>query len=141
MRGGGSGCQGSPALPPPGFTEDIRLFSFPRSCEMGCVPAGRSGPKRGRARSLRLGPGLLPRPKPLQSRCHHQRPGRPGAMGPRLSGDMGVQPIQYAPRLRPVFPVPLGKVPQLSVPQFPPGTLGSQYLWCEVVGGILGVDT
>lgn len=88
-----------------------------------------------------LAPALLPRPKPSRWPCHHQRSGRPGAGGPRLSGDVGVQPAQWAPRLLPAFRVPLGEVPQLSVPQFPPGTLGSQYLWCEVVGNILGVDT
>lgn len=48
---------------------------------------------------------------------------------------------EFAPQLLPAVCVPLGKIPQLSVPQFPPGTPGSQNLWCGVVPNILRVDT
>lgn len=100
---------------------------------MGYIPAGGSRcsrPARGHAGSLRLGPSPCGGVATISGQ---------GCLGPWVP--VCLQSTQCAPWLLPAFCVPLGKVPQLSVPQFPPGTLGSQYVWCEVVGNILGGDT
>lgn len=130
----GLGRQGSLAPPLPGSVAGASLPQAPVSVAVKRDNLARAAGPAGLSSVSQAVRGVSPAlPQPQRSGWAW------AAASVHLTQDMGVQAVARVCTLTPPH-CPRGSCCN-SVPQFPPGNLGSQHLWCGAFRDVLSVDT